>query len=74
MEQLIRRLLVLTPALALVAGLALAARPATPSEDHSGICVGSMQIVAHGSFRAEAPMERWTDGRRTFGGVYWAFA
>jgi hypothetical protein len=46
MEQLIRRLLVLMPAVALVAGLALAARPATPGDDHSGICVGSMQIVA----------------------------
>ena len=28
------------------AGLALAARPTTPGDDHSGICVGSMQIVA----------------------------
>jgi hypothetical protein len=46
MEQLIRRLLVFMPAVALVAGLALAARPARPGDDHSGICVGSMQIVA----------------------------
>ena len=46
MEHSIRRLLALMPALALMAGLTLAARPATPSEDHSGVCVGSMQIVA----------------------------
>jgi hypothetical protein len=46
MERSIRRLLILIPAVALVAGLALAAHPARPGEDHSGICVGSMQIVA----------------------------
>ncbi|HEV7865730.1 MAG TPA: hypothetical protein VGR20_23750 [Acidimicrobiia bacterium] len=46
MEQLIRRLMALMPALALVTGSVLAARPPTPSDDHSGICVGSMQIVA----------------------------
>ena len=45
----IRQLVVLAPAVALVAGLALAgARPPSPrqDDDHSGICVGSMQIVA----------------------------
>jgi hypothetical protein len=31
---------------ALVAGLGLLGRPSTPSQDNSGICVGSMQIVA----------------------------
>ena len=47
MEHPIRRLSALVPALALVAGLFLAARPPTPNEDdHSGICVGSMEIVA----------------------------
>jgi len=46
MEHPFRRLVAVVPALALMAGLALAARPATPAEDHSGVCVGSMQIVA----------------------------
>jgi len=46
MEHPIRRLIAFVPALALMAGLALAVRPATPADDHSGICVGSMQIVA----------------------------
>jgi len=46
MEHTIRRLTALMPVLALVAGLVLVARPSTPGEDHSGICVGSMQIVA----------------------------
>ena len=45
MEHLIRRFVALVPAVALVAGLALAARPPVPREDHSGICVGGMQIV-----------------------------
>jgi len=46
MEHPIRRLIAVLPALALMAGLALVGHPATPGEDHSGICVGSMQIVA----------------------------
>jgi hypothetical protein len=33
-------------ALIVAAGLLGVVRPATPSQDHSGICVGSMQIVA----------------------------
>ncbi|HVW34708.1 MAG TPA: hypothetical protein VHL53_19400 [Acidimicrobiia bacterium] len=46
MEHLIRRFIALVPAVTLVAGLALAARPPVPrSGDHSGVCVGSMQIV-----------------------------
>ena len=46
MERLMRRLVAVVPALALMAGLALAARPPVPAEDHSGVCVGSMQVVA----------------------------
>ena len=47
MERVMRRLVALVPALALVAGLVLAARPPVTAEDqHSGVCVGSMQIVA----------------------------
>ena len=46
MSHPIRRLTALVPALGLVAVLALAARLPAPAEDHSGICVGSMQIVA----------------------------
>jgi hypothetical protein len=33
-------------AVIVAAGLLGVARPATPRQDHSGICVGSMQIVA----------------------------
>jgi hypothetical protein len=40
------RTLKLILALVVAAGLLGAARPATPTEDHSGVCVGSMQIVA----------------------------
>ena len=46
MEHPMRRLIAVIPALALVAGLGLAARPPVPANEHSGICVGSMQIVA----------------------------
>jgi hypothetical protein len=46
MEHAMRRLVAVIPALALVAGLGLAARPPAPADEHSGICVGSMQIVA----------------------------
>jgi hypothetical protein len=46
MEPWIRRLVALMPALAMVAGLVLAAHPSLPSDEHSGVCVGSMQIVA----------------------------
>lgn len=45
MERTMRRLVAVVPVLALVAGLAVAARPPVPSEEHSGVCVGSMQIV-----------------------------
>lgn len=46
MEHPIRRLMALMPAMALVAGLALTARPSASGDDQSGICVGGMQIVA----------------------------
>jgi hypothetical protein len=46
MERAMPRFVAVVPALALVAGLALAARPPVPAQDHSGVCVGSMQIVA----------------------------
>ena len=47
MERVMRRLAAVVPALALVAGLVLAARPPVPAGDqHSGVCVGSMQVVA----------------------------
>jgi hypothetical protein len=46
MERWIRRLVASAPALALVAGLMVANRPAPAGDEHSGVCVGSMQIVA----------------------------
>ncbi len=46
MERAMRRFVAVVPALALVAGLVVAARPPVPAQDHSGVCVGSMQIVA----------------------------
>jgi hypothetical protein len=46
MKHLIRRFSALMPALALVAGLVLAGGAPTPGEDHSGICVGGLQVVA----------------------------
>ena len=46
MERAMRRLVAVVPALALMAGLVLAAHPPVLNDEHSGICVGSMQVVA----------------------------
>ena len=49
--------------------------PTSPERPHPGFLLPQHWFAAfEAAGYQNVSMERWTDGRRTFGGVYWAFA